>query len=782
MVFGCFVSRAFSGVRSIGLTAGCSLLPLMAPGALAQVAAPQAGDQNDDIVVTAQKRSQNLQDVGITMAAISGDKLRDNAITTSTEIAKIIPGISVSGVAGGQFTTFVIRGVTQSDFGDHTEAPTAVYLDEGYIASGQGQSFALFDLERVEALKGPQGTLFGRNATGGLVHFISRKPTQELDGFVQGTYGSYNQTRLEAAIGGGLGDKVSVRAAGLFNSHKPVLKNLYLRADGRRADGEWTDHTVAGRFHLEFQPTETLKILFTAHAGESRKSTSPYDQRASVPVLDGSGRVIDSIFAAPTETRFAIIPPGAINVDPSLIGIRPVPGGDWGGYRGGDPEALTVTKNFSDRDGNRFRMWGGSAKVSYELGDLNLVSITDYKKVTKRVYMDIDASPRNDLVFPALAETANFSEELRLSRDSGRFRWIVGAYYLNIDTNAETGFLINAPLDATIRELIPNSVYIRDLTSLRTKSYSLFAQAEYDLSDVLTIIAGARGTQENKDFTYRTDQLVRATFASNLRNFADGDNRMLWSGKAQLNWKPVEDVLIYGGINRGVKAGSWNAPLAGNPVITDAQLAYKPEVLTSYEVGLKTTFWDGRGRFNAAAFYYDYHDYQASLFLGLAQRILNADATIKGLEAEFAIKPVPGLDIQISGAFTDTNVEDVNVNGIVRDRESAYAPRWTGNASARYRVPVGFGQVYAQVDASYSGRFYYSLTNFTSTRVNRYVIPNAEIGFTSLDGRFSLAAFARNFTDKRYIAVGADLSGFGGYSEQSYGNPRWLGIRAGYTF
>ncbi|MDP2323485.1 MAG: TonB-dependent receptor plug domain-containing protein, partial [Gammaproteobacteria bacterium] len=195
---------------------------------------PVGAEVLTEIIVTAQKRDENVQDVGIAISTFTGDQMKALGVEDSFEIAAFVPGLHIGGALAGQNSQFTIRGVTQADFNDIVEAPNAVYLDEGYIAVAQAQTFALFDIERVEVLKGPQGTLFGRNATGGLVQYVSRKPSKyEVEGFADVSYGVYdtdadpNALRLEGAIGGPLSDTVSVRIAGLYNDQEPYLENLY---------------------------------------------------------------------------------------------------------------------------------------------------------------------------------------------------------------------------------------------------------------------------------------------------------------------------------------------------------------------------------------------------------------------------------------------------------------------------------------------------------------------------------------------------------------------------
>lgn len=427
-------------------------------------------------------------------------------------------------------------------------------------------------------------------------------------------------------------------------------------------------------------------------------------------------------------------------------------------------------------------MHGAGVHLAYTRGDVVFNANTDYVSVSKDVLMDIDASPRSELVFPAIARTWNASQEFRLSDASGPTRWVAGAYYLHIVTDAETGFVIAPPVDAPEAGIRQAGPYARDLNDLTTDSYSLFGQIERDLTPALTLTAGLRATVEEKEFSYVSDFLLNGAFVANTRDYQRDTSDVLWSGKVQLDWRAADDVLLYAGVNRGVKAGSFNAPLAGNPVVTDAQLDYGPETLYAYEVGVKSEFLDRRARLNAAIYYYDYRNYQASLFLGLAQRILNSQATTKGAEASFVVNPVEGLDLELSAAYVDTNVEDIAVNGVVRDRSAAFAPEWSGSATVRYSRPISTGSVYVQADASYTGHFYYSLNNFASSRIGDYLLGNASVGWQSADERWSASAFVRNIGDERYDVVGFDLSTAGGYSERSYGMPRWWGASVRYRF
>ena len=256
----------------------------------------------EEITVTAQKREQGLQDVGIAITAFTGDQMRALGVRESFDIAAFSPGVHISGNIAGQNTQFTIRGVTQNDFNDIIEAPTAVYLDEGYIAIAQAQSFALFDIDRVEILKGPQGTLYGRNATGGLVHYVSNKPSlDEVEGYVDVTYGIFDtsanadQTRLEGAFGGPLSETLAVRLAFMYNKQDGYLDNLYpLDAvggppgPGAGAD-MGTDDTIGFRGSLLFEPNEKLSVSLSVNVVNSDLATGPYQSKPTIGVYNDDG-------------------------------------------------------------------------------------------------------------------------------------------------------------------------------------------------------------------------------------------------------------------------------------------------------------------------------------------------------------------------------------------------------------------------------------------------------------------------------------------------------------
>lgn len=341
---------------------------------LACIAIPASGFGQvlEEIVVTAQKREQDIQDVGIAISAFTGDQMRALGVEKSFDVAAFVPGVHISGNLAGQNTQFTIRGVTQNDFNDIVEAPNAAYLDDGYFAVAQAQTFSVFDIERVEILKGPQGTLFGRNATGGLVHYLSRKPTfDEVDGYADLTLGMFDsnadatQLRFEGAVGGPIGEKVAGRVAVYYNEHDGYLNNLYpdqappgFGPPGAGAGADMgDDETFAFRGILDFEPNDDVLLRFSVNYADTTVATGPYQSKSTIAVVDPAGEITNVIDTPPTETRLSIQGAAdgggdAIDGDMLLpgggIGLpgRPVPGGDFFGYVDPDGQGWDTSGDF----------------------------------------------------------------------------------------------------------------------------------------------------------------------------------------------------------------------------------------------------------------------------------------------------------------------------------------------------------------------------------------------------------------------------------------------------
>lgn len=799
------------------IAAGACAAALAMPAAQAQET--RRSSVLEEVVVVAQKREQSVQDVGIAITTYTGDQVRKLGVEESFDIASFTPGVHISGNLAGQNTQFTIRGVTQNDFNDIVEAPNATYLDEGYLAIAQAQTFAVFDIERVEILKGPQGTLFGRNATGGLVHYISRKPNFEgVDGYLDVTYGRFDspahadQIRVEGAVGGPLSDTVAARAAFSYNYHEGYLKNLYPDSAVGGSPGEGAgadladDDTLAGRFQLAYDNGEDVRVNIAFNGATSELNTGPYQSKPTIGVFDENGELVNVIDVEPGETRTSIAADGSDfgsdldndgifglnDPDDAFLTARFAPGGDFFGYIDPDGDDFTFSSDFAFKDQGSVDTWGVNGRIEWDVSDTaTITSITDYKNYEKLLFIDVDSAPVNQSANYAGVDASSFTQELRINGSTDVMRYVAGVYYLNIDADSDNG------LKFPVGSVVPGAPF--DLASdarLKTNSYSVFGQIEYDFAEQFTFILGGRLMEEKKDYEFtqslyftqdsfkihQGDPVVIGPLPTGT--FTDERSDTLWAGKAQLEFRPKEDLLLYAGVSRGVKAGSYNAQLAGGLPAPTSFIPYDEEVLYSYEAGFKASLGNFT-RLNGSAFYYDYNGYQAFLFTGVSGVVINADAENYGAELELQTSPVDGLDVILGVAWFDATVKDVplrvgldqSVNPeLFRDVDPTYAPEFQVNGLARYEWPMMKGRMAVQSDFAYSDSYFYNLRNFDADKFDSYFMLNARIGWTSEDDRWEVAAMVKNITDERAGIQGFDLATLCGCNEISYQPPRWFGL------
>ena len=702
----------------------------------------------EEIIVTAQKRDQNLQDVGISISAFSADQLRDAGITSTDELDRMAPNVLIrNGAAGPTITEFSIRGVSQNDFGDHNEAPVAVYVDGAYVSYYGGLSFGMFDIERVEILRGPQGTVFGRNATGGLVHLISQKPTDEFEAFVDLTLADYDQVRVEAAIGGPLTDTLSARVAILSDEHDGYIDNR-IGPDTNEQDA------TAYRAQLLFKPSDAVDFLLNVHGYDDDKvAAGGYTHEV---VDEDTGRPI-----GPDE-----INPFCVN----NFGYSAGPGNDCGFYREPDNDPFSGSYDgplLFDRS-----LFGTTGTLNWDLSDtITLTSITDYLKIEKRYLEDSDGSPNPIFNSDSDQDADQVSQEIRLNGEMDNSRWLAGFYYLNIDGDYEQG------------GETPDFFGSHMNWSLETTTWSVFGQMEYDFTPELTLIAGLRWTEDDKD----ASQTLTCSYVCGPEPLvvplddldqSDGD----YSYKLQLEWHPADDTMLYAGVTRGNKAGGFSfAPFVSINTFQGVP-AYDPEVLTSYEAGFKTTFGDGLYRLNGSLFYYDYEDYQAfSLPAPFTQLIVNVDATVVGAELEFVATPWEGWEFQLGMGWLDAEAEDVPTGpGTVDDQEMPQSPSFSANGLIRKSWLMSSGTLSAQVDANYVGERQQAVLNSFGGTLEDYVLTNARIGWASPDDKWDVSAFVKNVFDEEFYPVTFGTGN--GAVIRVYNPPRWAGLQARYRW
>ena len=544
--------------------------------------------------------------------------------------------------------------------------------------------------------------------------------------------------------------------------------------------------------------------------------------KPTIGVFDGVagiGELINVIDVAPDETRTGIASDesdfgsdadndGLFGVnDPdgefSDLGGRLQPGADYFGYIDKDGEGWNTAGDFAFGKSGDTETTGVNLRIEHEITEqLLFTSVTDFKDYQKLLFIDVDSAPVNQLANYAGVDATSITQEFRLNAETDNTRWVLGFYYLNIDSKSDNGLkaaenslpVILDPLFSSIPE-IAGGLDIGVQADLQTDSYSLFGQIERDLNDEVTLTAGLRVIQEEKDYFMRQgffvsndsrtvnvgDPLIniRTDFIG-VPDFTADTADTLWTGKLQLDWRPNDDLLLYAGINRGVKAGSFNAPIPGGKGFADDKLPYDEEILHSFEGGFKKTLASGRTRINGAVFYYDYTDYQAFLFTGVAGIVINRYAKNYGVELELHTSPVDGLDAMLSFSYFDATVEnvplDINSQLPPIDVDPTYAPELQFAGLVRYEWPALNGMLHVTGDFSYSDEYFYNLRNFDADKYDDWLMVNAGIGWTNKDGRWQVRLNVNNITDENAGIHGFDLATLCGCNEISYQPPRWYGI------
>lgn len=743
----------------LGVAAACSLLGVGA--AYAQ----ESGEEGlDEIVVTAQKREERLQDVPISITRIGGDEVSSLQLTESLDIARFTPNLNVSAIAGsGTQPNFFLRGVGLNDFSLNNSGPVGVYVDEVYLSSFGAQNFLLFDVDRVEVLRGPQGTLYGRNTTGGAISYFSRRPTEEFEATGSLELGDFETYRFEGAVSGPLSESVRGRAALVRNFSEGYFTNLQ---NGRRSNG--TDATGV-RLLLEADLASNLTALLRVNADFNR---TPFSQYEHLGLLD------PTTFAPCTQAR--------IDNNECVDAL---------GYQDTSP----FYEGRYDREGGvRRDAYSGSLALDWTLGDVGLVSITAYQTDEGVLEEESDASPNELLAVTLGNDTWTLSQEFRLTGGGERANWIAGLYYLTEEVELNNTVDLFRALRPVAEAIDPIAfpggfdpdglalgapiLFLRSTGVQETNTAALFGQAEFALSDRLSLTTGLRYTWEDRSFN-PSAVLEEPGFSvplyENLPLAIDATN---FSGRLALDYHLTADTLLYASISRGFKSGGFN----GSFLFTPAEnVPYEPEELTAYEAGFKVTFLDGRARLNAAAFLYDYSDLQVFTLInsgGFPVSVLTnaANAEIAGAELELALRPTDQLNLSFTLGLLDTELVDFQTFGgqDLSGNELVQSPGAVFSAVASYDIPLGgFGLLRPQIDASYKGDHFFSTTNDALSQQDAYWLVNLQLTWVGASEDWELGAFLRNATDEEYLVNTTDLSDFG-FVQQVTGSPQTFGVEA----
>ena len=748
-------------------------------------AAGQAAAPVETLIVTAQKRSENIQDVPISIQAFSAKDIKVLGIKSSIDVGAVTPNVDIALVAGpGNQPIITIRGIGLNDYDTNNAGPNGVYVDEVYLSSPSSQTFQAFDLERIEVLKGPQGTLYGRNTSGGAINFVANKPTNQPSLDLHAEYSSFNTFNFAGALSGPIAPGLTGRIAFVKNNSSGFFHN-----DLTNTSENGTDN-YAVRVQLQYKPTSDLTLLFNVHGGQVDNRVTEYRHIGDfVPGTQGS--------PAPTQCSIAASYAGGCV--------------DLFGY--GTPKNF-YEGSFNRRQHLKVNSLGASFRADYALGPITLTSLSAFEHNDKIHPEDSDASPNRLLEINFGVRSNTFTQEFRASHSSAKFNWVGGLYYLHEDLKQNQPIFLFLDFDKFGGFGIPpgpgagddngTALQAFDRSIQITKAYAAFGQADYALTERLKLTLGGRYTTERRSFHYDGSVQLQSGGTDHfgpLQQLALTDESLSNSAfnyRAALDFKLTRDVLAYASIASGYKSGGFNGSfLSLNPAEIAVQLTpVRPEHVTSYEVGLKSTLFEGRLIFDAAAFYNTYRDLQVFTLVqsppgggGLPINVLdNAPrAHTEGVEAQLVARPVPALTASLQVGLLNTKLDQflqskstspLDLSG----NQLPISPHFSLAGLVDYKVPVAGGALDLQFSASYKSHQFFDTVNDPYITQDGYWLENIRVAYGPAGGRWEVAAYVRNLSDRQYYLDKFDLTSPFGFIQGIVGTPRTFGGEVNFHF
>lgn len=686
----------------------------------------------EEIVITAEKRVGTVQETPISIAAFSGNELAEHGVNDSYGLANLTPSLSV----GKEFIgKVVIRGVGLEGTTIGSDPGVAIHRDGAYVARSSVAIFDFFDVNRIEVLRGPQGTLYGRNATGGVINIVSNEPDKEFGGYGRLEFGNYAKLRFEGALNGPLGDAAQGRLSVLYAQRDGYTRNLFPTAKSRDVDQLDNQDLLAVRGQVNFDLNDDVSLLLSAELTRDDSNTPAY-----------------KYFDTTNAWWF-----NAFGVDRDLPNLRQVSQGFETNIPGSDRSLPSAGQ--ADQDAYL-------ARLTWNLGNMTFTSLSAYRSIDYEWLNDGDGFDTFFVQYGQHDESKQFTQEFRLaSSGDSKLQWILGAYYLKEDakTFMAIPFILGTPND-----------YIMWDGKSDTEGYALFGQATYSFTDRLRLTAGLRYNKEEKqgDLVYNVfGALVEPSGALGEpagTTWADilDDSWDATTPKLALDYDFTDDIMGYASITRGFKSGGFN--------LLAAQYPYDPETLWAYELGVKTRLADGRVIANFGAFLYDYQDMQVGQIANLTVAIVNAAAaTIQGLEAEVRALVGNGFEVNAGLSWLDATY----------DKYETEDPGWPGDAgcgtlvaaprtislkgcdlprSPEFQGVLGVswshalasgGKVSLRGDYFYRSKQFFTQFNRDLISQDSYGLLNARATYSAPESRWSVSVYGNNLADKDYFAT-----------------------------
>ena len=739
-------------------------------GAVAATAAPASVPVEGEIIVTAQKRAENISRVGLSISALSGATMEKQGIKNVADLAHVIPGLTYAN-SNTNTPVYTLRGVGFYENSLGASPAVSVYVDEVPLPFPVLTTEAGLDLERVEVLKGPQGILFGQNSTGGAINYIAKKPTDRFEAGVDLGYGRFSDATGTAYISGPLSDTVKARVV----------------VSGERADDWQYSYThddsagktrkIAGRILLDWKPSDRLKFELNVN-GWINKSDPQVGQLIGLGLQNNATTLPDG---SPRDNRISILEnyPLAPHNDRAA---------DW------SPNEEPI--------GNE-RMGQVALRGDWALSDrVTLTSISSYATYRRHNRADYDGVvPNNDDLQLNSGTIRSFIQEIRLANNSAsRLRWLVGGNFESSRANETDALFYH---DSTIADVLNNLAGLPGgasqwetnpfHTNQKMKNYAGFANAEFDITQKLTVKAGARYTEADRTADACTndsgDGRSAAVFnflngitslkpgscytviqtldaqgnvvgITPIDNFHDKLNQHNVSWRAGIDYKPTSRILLYANIAKGYKAGGYPAASA---VVTDQYKPVVQESVLSYETGFKISSADHVFDLTGAVYYYDYTNKQLRaqgiyLPFGILNNLQNIPKSdVKGAELELVVRPVTGLRLDASGSFNDAKVKryvGINANGTFGNFAGAkvpFTPKWSVNAAADYSFGLSSSaNAFLGASLTYRSSASGAIGGEAIEKIDSYALLDLRAGVESPDGTWRVQAWAKNVTNKYY--------------------------------
>lgn len=768
-----------------------------------QQAESQAKNTTGEIIVTANRRSESIQKVGASVMAFNGEQLENLKIQSAGDLAGLTPNVDFKKQWGskGNASLFYIRGIGQADFNEGSESPTTVYIDDFYILSSSAVDFQTDDLDTAEILRGPQGTLFGRNSTAGAVVMHTNQPTYRLEGSAKIAVGNHDSTAMSGVLNIPIvPDRLAVRFSATRETNGATTKNLF-NGPGEGAKDTHDGNFLAARAIVRWDPTEDLTISYKYQYGLS-KGRNGGD--SSEPMLQLAGTTITK-------------PDGT----------------DGFGY---SPSQAGQTSTSVVSDGiNDFwnKVQNHLLRINYHASDrVTLTSVTGYLKQHKFTLEECDGTPRTICAAYETNDQKYWTQELRAAVDLDRARLTFGGFYLHqkygnqwtlpiiSGTGTFQGHASIQPGDT------PGGLVQYTPNNSKVKSYSLFGNIAYDITDKLTLTGGLRWNHEQRDFheveglyvhnhpdtgqytingnTFGILSLDAAGMENLIANYivgvADpvGDPVVDYSDRFKttfvnyqiaVDYKINADTLAYASFKRGVKSGGFNNGLVNFSAYDLGAIPFKNEVNNAYELGVKWQTADHRIRINPGIFYYDYKNYQATAFTvvngTLGVQVINKDAIAYGAEIDTWANLAEGLDLTFGAGYVHTKVKDVTNVGagvaITQNRELGSAPHFQGSGTLRYEKEIFDGNLSNQASLSYTASRFVDVLNNPATKLPAYFNLDYNITYEANTG-WHVSLYVKNLTNNTKPLQKFDFASLYNTGQVNYAPPRYYGAEFGVRF